>query len=831
MKIGRGSTRLKLGLVTGVALLAFAAMFVGSARAAESPPADASGLPANTGAAFDPLATNVPYLAWRGEMVRLVGCIPYDQNSYPGGFGLNITPEGKGDGYSGSNDGLSVTVEPYAFSGPEDDVLALPKPVSSPAASVFYDYANGRLCARGSWISDKPGILIAKLTVSYNGVVLIQHDFMVGWMAINSATMTNAGSVTDVPGQEPGNSANVQVTGSIPLNSEFQQDWGLPATLVLPRDWAEWATSGMASANMPYYICNDYSTDAPATAGYCEGLSVNPYYGVDPSAFWDIHDSSAPAALGVTDSPDVHASQYTCPGSTPSLYIDQVDNCVGGWSFSRLFGDYNVSGIGPFDPAFATTLLSDGRLNAADAPMPALEITYNSAGGMGGFDDSVLNRKACVYNVNSDPADDLCVATGHHESEAHALYAPYYGEYIPSTSRDPLGAASGIDSAFQTDNFQAFAGWYGEYNFWQIANVLTQGAGGDSGCLLNGRDRQLNTGATKVVEFTDEHGEARAQWQPGEDADFFANYANNNGKGGCDLEGVTFPNQTLSATAQYPYQPTANPTAVSGTITKVISNLFHKTVSCVAERNPDGSITGYICTVTAQDIDGNGSVMNGEQVCLNSQGSAGDGTWFEYANGNIGEGTGSNTICVWLSGGGPGVPAQAQADLLTTQGTMDIGALFTGEKIVRDACIVYGNGSSTPGPCGGSGGGGTTTTGGGGTTTGGGGTTTGGGSSTTGSTTTTGHGNDVTVSRGKAHKVAAHVGQVQLVLSRSGRVLYVKVLSPKSMKKAKIRISLMSKHNHLMKKVMRTVKTNHRVKVSNLKIGKTVGKVHVVVVR
>ena len=41
-------------------------------------------------------------------------------------------------------------------------------------------------------------------------------------------------------------------------------------------------------------------------------------------------------------------------------------------------------------------------------------------------------------------------------------------------------------------------------------------------------------------------------------------YANNNGKGGCDLQGVTFPNQTITASAQYPYQPTANPTPVTG---------------------------------------------------------------------------------------------------------------------------------------------------------------------------------------------------------------------------------------------------------------------------
>ena len=68
----------------------------------------------------------------------------------------------------------------------------------------------------------------------------------------------------------------------------------------------------------------------------------------------------------------------------------------------------------------------------------------------------------------------------------------------------------------------------------------------------------------------------------------------------------------------------------------MIGNLFQKTLSCVAERNLTAAITGYICTVTAQDIDGSGTNMNGEKVCLSSQGTAGDGTWYQYANGQIG---------------------------------------------------------------------------------------------------------------------------------------------------------------------------------------------------
>src|SRR5581483_2486496 len=140
---------------------------------------------------------------------------------------------------------------------------------------------------------------------------------------------------------------------------------------------------------------------------------------------------------------------------------------------------------------------------------------------------------------------------------------------------------------------------------------------GDSGCLLTSGsekqtiDRGLNEGPTQIVEFTDEHGEARAQCVPGVNANFFANYANNNGEGGCDLEGVNFPSQQISATAQYPFQTvTATGVTAPETITKNVLNSFQKTVSCVAKTQPNGTVVGYICTATAIDITNDGSVFN-----------------------------------------------------------------------------------------------------------------------------------------------------------------------------------------------------------------------------
>jgi hypothetical protein len=796
MKIGRGSKRLSLGLLTAVALLALGALFVGGASATYS---DASGLPANQGP-FDPLESNVPYLAWTGEEVRLVKCLPHDPFSNP--FG-NPVDTSTGFSYHDSNN-LDINMQIFAYSGPQENTFDGPKPVTG-TASVFYDYANDRICMRQTWISNKPGITQFKLTMAYNGITLMQHDFMVGWMDINSAAITNPGSVTELPGTTPGNSVNVQVRGSIPLNSQFQANYGLPATLVMPNDWAMWAHA-MATTDGNL---SGYPGDPPA------------------SAYWDIHGSSAPAALGVADTPDQHVNTNLCGGTLATDGVDQVDNCTGSmWFYSRVFGDLG-SGVGPFDPAFASTLLSDGRLNAADAPMPAAKIVFNSSGGMGGFVDGVMNTKACVYNRNSDVANGNCVAAGHSPTEAHALYAPYYYQYIPATSRgygSPYDASSGVDGpVLDTNNFQGFQ-WYGKYQNWQIAQTAVQNEPANSGCLLTGKTYRLtNDGATQVIEYTDEHGEARAQWQPGWNADFFATaFVDQNG--GCDLQGVTFPNQTITASARYPFQPVANDVQASGSITKVIQNLFAKSVSCVRKDNTSNAIA-YICTASAQDIAGNGNVFNGEKVCFSREPT---GVWYTVG-GNIPV---DGTICSWLSGGTATAPATASVETLATlQGTqLDISANFTGENLLRDACVVVGSASSTDGPCGATGGGGGTTTSGstGGTTTSG---STGG--TTTSGTTTSGStgGNAAVVTYGKINKAThtARLAKVQLVLARHGRVLFVKVLSAKKM--AKIHVVLVNSKHHVIKRVVRTVKTNKRVKVTHLRIGKQVKHVRVSLVR
>ena len=89
---------------------------------------------------------------------------------------------------------------------------------------------------------------------------------------------------------------------------------------------------------------------------------------------------------------------------------------------------------------------------------------------------------------------------------------------------------------------------------------------------------------------------------------------------------------------------------MAGSITKNINNLFHKSVSCVRKDNTSSAIA-YICTASAQDIDGNGYRFNGEKVCFSREP---DGSWYAFPN--PGDPLG-NPACVYLDGGTRDAPA------------------------------------------------------------------------------------------------------------------------------------------------------------------------------
>jgi hypothetical protein len=630
-------------------------------------------------------------------------------------------------------------------------------------------------------------------------------------MAINSVTMTNAGArPAEIPGSLVPNDARVLVTGRVPINSEFQQDWGLPGQLVLPTDWARLATSGIASTE---WTLRDQNQD------------------IDPSQYWDIHDSSSPVS---TDTPDIHVPGY-CAGT--STTTDQVDNCVvnvGGefGPFSRIFGDAG-SGVGPFDPNYSETLLSDGLLNAADAPMPPLRVDFVNSGPFGFFVNSPLSDKHVVYSRN-----------GLGSNTAHNLYAPYYGEYIPATSRNITGEAGGTDGPFLgvvpppgTNNFEGYL-VYGLYHFWDFggAQIVRNALDGPSPCRLRdntppglGVFRPLNAGPQVVAIYTDEHGEARISWLPGVGSDAFGTsvgFVDVNG--GCDLEGVNLGTSTISALARYPFQNVANPVAATGTVVKSLLNRFHKDVTCVRKNNV-GSAIAYICTASAMDITGSGNIFNGERVCFSRE----PDNIFYDVGGNTPH---PNGYCVELHGGtaanfitgAPGSPAIATVETPATLvgSQIDIQAAFVDEHLLRDTCITVGVSPSAPGPCGAVGGGTTGGVGGGGTTTSG---TTTSGTTTSGTTTGTTSGGGITshggITKAPAAKKKATVAAVQLVRTANGRYLMVKIASPG--KTAKIQIRLINAKGKVISVVIRTVKTNKLVRVPNLRVGASVKTVRV----
>ena len=112
--------------------------------------------------------------------------------------------------------------------------------------------------------------------------------------------------------------------------------------------------------------------------------------------------------------------------------------------FSTVFGTPSTAGhtIGPFDPIYPfDTMLSDGKVDAGDAPMPAAQIDVTikdndptdktDISGVGylfpSWKTEVYSRDGKGGNIwNGDENSPIM---------AHNFYAPFYSQYIPATSR------------------------------------------------------------------------------------------------------------------------------------------------------------------------------------------------------------------------------------------------------------------------------------------------------------------------------------------------------------------------------------------------------------
>jgi hypothetical protein len=597
-------------------------------------------------AKWDPQATNVPYLAWRGEQVRLVKCNPVL-----------------------AQEGVSVEFFVEEWSGPG----LVPR-----VEDVTVNHSDG--CARADVVSLDPGLARVKLVATNSlGDPILKHQFLVIWMSLVDPSIDEVGSADPTGDRSLGDPAGdgsfdaganngriqVNVTGTFPYGG---------TTYTLPSAW-------------------------PTLAGLlAQDSDSNPF---NNAAKWDIHDDTLKT--------ENHPLYSQCTTHLASVSIDAVDNCNGApWAdqgpFSRVFGDL-IGAYGPFDPVNpGVSLLSDGKVDAGDAPMPAARVDVSIApnsgaptdiGGVGSLEKA---DKTSVYSRDSG-------GTG----VAHNLYAPFYDAYIPATSRP--GVASGIDGPAKGNNFTGFL-VDGLYDFWSIADTLRTAVPSATTCLRRSDQvppyRLTPSGAQSVAVYTDEHGEAQVEYNPGGAGGsgfFFDNLtgAIHNDNGGCDLEDVdVLGTSAISATARYPYQPVSDPDKTSRTIDKTVHNLFTKTISYYPKGPGTANSTARIVVVHAQDIDG--APFSGEKVCFFVDDEADGAFGFTGTTGPAGHrftvgGTdggslGTADVCRITD-----VHGNAAIEVINSDPqSINVTALFVPEALLRDTDLEFGTPGSTGGP-------------------------------------------------------------------------------------------------------------------------------------
>jgi hypothetical protein len=714
-------------------------------------PAGAAGPPR-----WDPQTTNVPYLAWRGEQVRLVKCDP-----------------------ALATEGVSVEffVEEWSGTG------LVPR-----VEDATVNRTNG--CARADVVSLDPGLARVKLVATNAlGDPILKHQFLVVWMSLTDPSIDEVGSADptgDTSLGDPagdgsfkagGNSGRIQVEvkGTFPLGG---------TTYTLPDAW-------------------------PTLAGLlAQDSDANPFNNAEK---WDIHDDRAKT--------EGHPLGSQCTTDVTAVSIDAVDDCNGAGMgdlgpFSRVFGDLIVA-LGPFDPVQpGLTLLSDGKVDPGDAPMPAARVDVNIAPNSGSPTDisgvGSLSKadKTLVYSRNSAGS-----------GAAHNLYAPFYDSYIPATSRP--GLASGIDGPAAGNNFPGFL-VDGLYDYWDTT-TLRSALPVSTTCLrrsdVEPPYRLTPSGAQSVAVYTDEHGEAQVRYNPGGAGGsgfYFDNLSGaiHNDNGGCDLEPVdVLGTSAISATARYPYQPVSDPDKTSATITKSVHNRFVKTLSYYPKGPGTANSTARIVVAHAQDIDG--APFVGEKVCFfvddeadgsfGFSGTTGPPDHRFSVGGSDGGSLGTADVCRITD-----VHGNAAIEVINSDPqSINVTALFVPEALLRDIDVEFGTPGSTGGPV-------------------------------PPGTPPIVPSPPITVTQAvaagvpdalsfKHHKGVAKRARVAVsyLKTKAGkRFVVVSVTSSKA--KATLRIRLIGKHGHTLKVVTRTVRTNRLV---SLRVASKVKKARVALIR
>jgi hypothetical protein len=658
-----GKNKLLGGVISAVAAAALAlGLLAPGALAAPNP-----GPPLTTNP-DGPQTSNIPYVAWVGEHVRLVACDPsisptIDEDEPAQQFATFSTEDWSGyqfqpptpDGFAGNNLLEEFAPGPSAF---------------FPSSSVPH---KGDGCVATIYKSLNPGLARIKVDVreaSDPGQTVFSHQFLVIWLTaskpvLHESGLTGGGTETFQDQlNDVGKSNLKQFLGDPSGDGEFtpspfepktpEEDLGLvqikvsgkfpvitgtPLSNILPDD--------------EYTLPTDWATLAKTLSSSSEATDEPG----DNPGLWDIHGT--PGRVSGSPYEETGTPQLCTTGSNGLL--SSTDNCNGTEAegateettepgsiglrqkFSRVFGDLTseeTSTIGPFDPQLANqTLLSDGALNEDDAPMPAMRLDVSIAPSnhtLGGVGQILGAKKARIYSHDF---------TG--DTTAHNLYNPYYGAYIPATDRPGFNEVSGIAGPDHGSDFPGFLNEHpNPYPFWKLVPSSTSEHSGreeeQTHCLRRTLPDELEyaspSGHLTETLYTDERGEAYVVYKPG-DA-FYLNrlpklvnpgedeegkVESPNADKGCDLKGVyghEIGKALISARAIYPYEPVDYPSVESEKPLekKIISKwekqwfVFRKCVSteCSSAR---------IIVAKAQDIDGR--PIKDEQVCFAIGGFAG----------------------------------------------------------------------------------------------------------------------------------------------------------------------------------------------------------------
>jgi hypothetical protein len=562
--------RISLTLAALVAVVATLTIGVGTAGATYVIPR-----------APDPGTTNIPYVAWAGETVKVVKCVDF----------LRSVSEATANNAISSP--FAVTAQVEDWSG-VDEAHSGPITLNQPNTSI-QDTSDGglALCFSFEVTSQKPGLAVYKLAISNNvfpllegGDVLDEHQFLVIWLQDQAPVINEVATPGDPAGNGvfnpiPGPNGNafgyglvhILVKGTFPLGNDFA-GYNHP-TVTLPDDW-QW-------------LAQHFAVDDSLTGSNFPGAA---------SMRWDIHDDDLATEGHVPTS-------FCVPKGTAS--IDAVDNCLGaGYSdadlgpFSNIYGGSDEA-LGPFDPIRGNeTLLSDGKLDAGDAPMPQLRVDVNLSS------DSTVGALAKADKSDIYSRDGA--GSGATGRTAHNLYAPFYKAYLPPAAPGDDPATSGVAGHF-SNNFTSFLGFAdqthvwsteddpGIYDYWDTF-TLSYSHGNNACKDVLGRPIPLPTGSTGVAVYTDEHGEAYVKFLP--DVGIVLTPDSN---GRCDIYGpAPVGHATITATSVYPDQPvlwdgspkTSNPLA------KTVNFASSKVLSCVPK-----STNEAFCVEKITDLDGN----------------------------------------------------------------------------------------------------------------------------------------------------------------------------------------------------------------------------------